>query len=33
LGISTTSIILPSSKKQMDPVIPGSIPIISINYS
>ena len=31
VGISITSIILPSSKKQIDPDIPGSIPIININ--
>src|SRR6056300_46614 len=30
--ISTTSKIFLSSKKQIDPVIPGSIPIISISY-
>src|SRR5210317_801264 len=32
VGISTTSKIFPSSKKQIDPVIPGSIPIISMSY-
>ena len=31
VGISTTSKIFPSSKKHIEPDIPGSIPIISIN--
>ena len=31
VGISITSLTIPSSKKQIDPDIPGSIPIISIN--